>query len=153
MLVFKQRTGELLAILLDEELLTKVLTAAAGAVTAKCLVPKNIRCIGLVRAGIQARLQLEYLRGIVACIDILAWGLNQKELDIYKTDMEPLGFCIQTTQNTEDLTGMAYPDRQSGLRKVRFDISRLTHSSFLALAAALLIQRVAITAIIVTTTA
>jgi len=103
MLVFKQRTGELIAILLDEGLLTNVRTAAAGAVTAKCLAPKKVRRIGLVGAGIQARLQLEYIKGIVACRDVLVWGLNQKELDVYKTDMEPLGFCIQTTQNTEDI--------------------------------------------------
>jgi len=101
MLVFKQKTGELSAILLDEGLLTNVRTAAAGAVVAKCLAPRNITCVGLVGAGTQARLQLEFLRGVIACREVLVWGLSQTELDLYKKDMEPIGFHIQTTQNTE----------------------------------------------------
>jgi ornithine cyclodeaminase len=33
----------------------------------------------------------------------MAWGMNQKELDDYKRDMEPLGYRVQTTLNTEDV--------------------------------------------------
>jgi ornithine cyclodeaminase len=102
-LLFKKGTGELACALLDECHLTNVRTAAAGAVSAKYLAPKNIDCIGILGAGTQGRMQLEYLSPVIDCKDIMVWGLNQNELDDYKKDMEPLGYRIQTTLNTEDI--------------------------------------------------
>jgi ornithine cyclodeaminase len=103
MLVFKQKTGELGCILLDEGHLTNVRTAAAGAVVAKYLSPKDVRCIGIFGAGTQGRMQLEYLKPIIDCKDVIVWGINKKELDAYKIDMEPLGYNIQTTQESNDI--------------------------------------------------
>ncbi len=103
MLLFKQGTGELVCALLDECHLTHVRTAAAGAVVAKYLAPKHVHCIGIFGAGVQGRMQLEYLRPVVDCRDVIAWGLNQTELDEYKRDMEPLGYNIRTTLNAEDI--------------------------------------------------
>jgi ornithine cyclodeaminase len=60
-LVFSRETGELLCILQDEGYLTDIRTAAAGAIAAY-LAPAKIDFIGIVGAGTQARLQLEYLR-------------------------------------------------------------------------------------------
>jgi ornithine cyclodeaminase len=60
-LLFKKGTGELACALLDECHLTNVRTAAAGAVSAKYLAPKNIDCIGILGAGTQGRMQVEYL--------------------------------------------------------------------------------------------
>jgi len=48
LLVFSQKTGELKLILLDKCWLTDVRTAAAGAVAAKHLAPKDIHRIGIV---------------------------------------------------------------------------------------------------------
>jgi len=56
MLVFKQKTGELACILLDEAYLTNVRTAEAGAVVAKYFAPKDVYCIGIFGAGIQGRM-------------------------------------------------------------------------------------------------
>lgn len=103
MLVFKQKTGELACILLDEGYLTNIRTAAAGAVVAKYLAPKNVRCIGIFGAGIQSRMQLKYLETIIKCKDIVVWGINQNELDAYKKDMEPLGYNIQTTLDANEV--------------------------------------------------
>jgi ornithine cyclodeaminase len=102
-LLFKKGTGELACALLDECHLTNVRTAAAGAVSAKYLAPKNIDCIGILGAGTQGRMQVEYLAPVIDCKEVMVWGLNQKELDDYKKDMEPLGYRIQTTLNTEDI--------------------------------------------------
>ncbi len=104
MLIFKQGTGELVCALLDECYLTHVRTAAAGAVVAKYLAPQEIRCIGILGAGMQGRMQLEYLKSITECRDVRVWGLNQKELDEYKQDMEKEGFRIRTTLNVDDVT-------------------------------------------------
>ncbi len=103
MLVGKQKTGELASILLDEAHLTNVRTAAAGAVVAKYFAPKNVHRIGIFGAGIQGRMQLEYLKPIVDCRDAVAWGLNQAELDRYKKDMEPLGFKVLTTLDADEI--------------------------------------------------
>jgi ornithine cyclodeaminase len=64
----------LLAILQDEGCLTDLRTAAAGAVAAKYLAPTNVECIGMVGAGTQARLQLEYLKEVTPCRRVLLWA-------------------------------------------------------------------------------
>jgi len=46
-LVFSRETGELLTIFQDEGFLTDMRTAAAGAVAAKYLAPREISCIGI----------------------------------------------------------------------------------------------------------
>ncbi len=95
MLVFKQKTGELACILIDESYLTSIRTAAAGAVVAKYLAPGNVRRVGIFGAGVQGKMQLEYLRSTVDCDDVIVWGINQQELNDYKKAVEPLGCNIQ----------------------------------------------------------
>jgi len=73
-LVLSRRTGELLSILQDEGYITDIRTAAAGAIAAKYLAPRNITCIGIVGAGTQARLQLDYLRHVTPCRRVLIWA-------------------------------------------------------------------------------
>jgi len=75
-LVFSSQTGELLTIFQDEGYLTDMRTAAAGAVAAKYLAPQQIECIGVIGAGLQARLQLDYLREVTACRKVKLWGRN-----------------------------------------------------------------------------
>jgi ornithine cyclodeaminase len=103
MLVFMQITGELVCILLDEGHLTNVRTAAAGAVVAKYLAPQNVHRIGIFGAGIQGRMQLEHLKPIVDCRDVVVWGMDQAELDAYKKDMELMGFTIRTTLDADEI--------------------------------------------------
>lgn len=103
LLLFKKGTGELACALLDECYLTNVRTAAAGAVSAKYLAPKNIECIGVIGAGAQGRMQVEYLAPVTDCKEVMVWGINQNELDAYKKDMEPLGYNVQTTLSTENI--------------------------------------------------
>jgi len=105
MLVFSQKTGELECVLLDEAYLTDVRTAAAGAVTAKYLAPKNVRRIGIFGAGIQGKMQLEYLKSVTDCKDVIVWGINREELDAYKGYMESRGYTVETTLKAEDVAG------------------------------------------------
>jgi ornithine cyclodeaminase len=97
MLLFSQKTGEPAAILLDEGYLTNIRTAVAGAIAAKYMAPSRVSRIGIAGAGTQGRLQLRYLKNVVNCKDVLVWGLNQKEVDNYKLEMEKEGFSIETT--------------------------------------------------------
>lgn len=103
MLLFSQKTGELAAILLDEGYLTNVRTAAAGAVVAKHLAPSKVHRIGIFGAGVQGRMQLEYLKPVVGCRDAIIWGINQEELDTYKANMEARGYTIETTLDPDQI--------------------------------------------------
>jgi len=103
MLMFSQKTGRLETILLDEGCLTNVRTAAAGAVAARHLAPKAVNCIGILGAGYQGRMQLEYLKPVVPCRDVMVWGLDQEELDAYTKEMTPKGYHIQTTLRADDV--------------------------------------------------
>ncbi|MHA2245694.1 MAG: ornithine cyclodeaminase family protein [Candidatus Hodarchaeales archaeon] len=103
-ILFSQKTGAIECILLDEGFLTDVRTAAAGAVCAKYLAPKKVHRIGIFGAGIQGKMQLQYLKNVIDCRKALVWGINNEELDKYKQDMANSGFNIETTLNSEDIT-------------------------------------------------
>lgn len=105
MLVFEQGTGQLAAVLLDEGYLTDVRTAVAGAIAAKFLAPKKVLRIGILGAGTQGRQQLQYLKQVVSCRDVLVWGINQQELVSYRHDMGSLGFDIKTTLDVGEVAG------------------------------------------------
>jgi ornithine cyclodeaminase len=103
MLLFHQKTGQLVAVMLDGGHLTDVRTAAAGAVAARYLAPENIGRIGVFGAGVQGKMQIQYLEAITPCRDIFVWGINQEELDAYRAEMEPKGYRIQTTLDAGEI--------------------------------------------------
>jgi ornithine cyclodeaminase len=105
MLLFNRLTGELVAILLDRGLLTDVRTAAAGAVTAKYCAPSTVGRIGIVGTGVQARLQLRHLAGVVACRNVLVWGRSTDRLTRYRDEMEREGFAVSTTGDAREIAG------------------------------------------------
>ncbi len=103
MLLYNQKTGELLGALLDRGHLTNVRTAAAGAVAAKYLAPRDVTTVGILGAGVQGRMQLEYLRGVRSFEEAVVWGIDEDELVRYRSAMEPKGFRIRTTLQAEDV--------------------------------------------------
>ncbi len=103
MLLFSQRTGGAVAILLDEGWLTEVRTAVAGAIVAKYMAPRAVERIGIVGTGIQARLQLEYLKPVTACREVLVWGRGPEQVERYQAEMKSHGFDIETTLDTADV--------------------------------------------------
>jgi ornithine cyclodeaminase len=107
MLVFSQKTGVLEAILLDEGYLTNLRTAVAGAVVAKYLAPEKVKAVGIVGAGVQGRMQLDWLRRVRTFEEAVVWGLNEGELAAFRRDMEPSGLNIQTTLRAEDVAAAA----------------------------------------------
>lgn len=87
-LVFNQKTGHLKMILLDKAWLTDMRTAAAGAVAARHLAPKNIKNIGIVGTGVQARMQLELLKDVVNCQSCLIWGRDANKVQATIDDLK-----------------------------------------------------------------
>jgi ornithine cyclodeaminase len=103
MLLFDQKTGQLLSILLDQGYLTDLRTAAAGAIAAKYLAPQRVQRIGIIGTGTQAKLQLQYLRNVTDCRDVCAWGRDPANLAAYCEEMEHEGFSIQPTQDIAEV--------------------------------------------------
>ena len=103
MLLFKQETGEPVCILLDEGNLTDVRTAVAGAIAARHLAPKKIERIGIVGTGIQARLQLRYLKEVTSCKNVLVWGRGEEQIEKYRKVMEAEGFSIKGTKAASEV--------------------------------------------------
>jgi len=103
MLVFDQRTGVLQAILLDEGYLTNLRTAVAGAVVAKYLAPRRVSKAGILGAGVQGRMQLEWLRRVRTFDEAVVWGVDDAELEAFRHDMETPGLTIRTTRRAEDV--------------------------------------------------
>jgi len=98
LLVFEQKTGVPAAVLLDEGYLTDIRTAAAGAVAAKYCAPRTVERIGVAGAGVQGRLQLEWLKRVTDCRDALVWGPLPDELEGYRREMKSRGFSVETTR-------------------------------------------------------
>jgi len=104
MLLYSQKTGELVCLLLDECYLTDIRTAVAGAIAAKYMAPSNVKKIGIVGAGVQGKLQLQYLKDIIDCNDILVTDMSEEKLDRYKADMEKEGYNIEITKDASRIT-------------------------------------------------
>jgi ornithine cyclodeaminase len=104
MLVFSQKTGELIAILLDEGFLTDVRTGAAGAVAAKYLAPKNISRIGIIGTGIQAHMQLKWLATVTDCRKVTVWGRTAARCTDFAESAIYDGFRLKTTDTITDVT-------------------------------------------------
>jgi ornithine cyclodeaminase len=107
MLVFDQRTGVLQAVLLDEGYLTNLRTAVAGAVAAKYLAPCDVTAVGILGAGIQGRMQLDWLRRVRRFDEAVVWGVDEDELALFRRDMEGPGLTIRTTLRAEDVAAAA----------------------------------------------
>ncbi|WP_103070449.1 Rossmann-fold NAD(P)-binding domain-containing protein [Aquimarina sediminis] len=87
MLLFSQKTGQPIAILLDDGYLTDIRTAAAGALAAKYFAPKKIDAIGIIGTGIQAKLQLQYLQKYSPCKTVWVWGRTPEKVERFKVEL------------------------------------------------------------------
>ncbi|MBA3815645.1 MAG: deaminase [Parachlamydiaceae bacterium] len=104
MILFSQKTGELIAILLDEGRLTDIRTALAGAIAAKYLAPPNISKIGIIGTGTQAKEQLVHLQHVTSCRNVLIWGRDQTKAKFFASDPRLKDYYIVIAQNIEKLT-------------------------------------------------
>ncbi len=103
MVVLSAETGEPLLLLDDSGYLTDVRTAIAGCIAARYLAPENVKCIGIVGAGTQARMQLEYLRYATDCRKVKVWSLPAEQMPDYQHDMSEYGFDVDVADSPEDL--------------------------------------------------
>lgn len=103
MLVLSQKTGMVEAVLLEEGELTNHRTAAAGAVAAHALSPKNVQRIGIVGSGVQARLQADYLKRVTNCRELSIWARNEKSAQAAAKDIAGQGYSVTVSDSLEQL--------------------------------------------------
>ena len=103
MLLFDQKTGKNVALLSDEAYLTDVRTAVAGAICAQQFA-NEIHCIGVIGTGLQARMQVDYLKKITACRKVKVWGRNSEKSEEYKSYMMKLGFNVRICDSPKYIT-------------------------------------------------
>ena len=103
MLLFDQKTGKNVALLSDEAYLTDVRTAVAGAICAQQFA-NEIHCIGVIGTGLQARMQVEYLKKITTCRKVMVWGRNTEKSEEYSSYMMNLGFKVKICDSPKHVT-------------------------------------------------
>jgi ornithine cyclodeaminase len=79
----------------------------AGAVVAKYLAPSRVTAVGIVGAGVQGRMQLDWLRRVRKFDEAVVWGVDEGELAVYRRDMEQTGIKIRTTLRAEEVAAAA----------------------------------------------
>ena len=103
MLLFDQKTGQEVGILVDECYLTNVRTAVAGGICAEILAPKKIESIGVIGTGVQARMQVAYLSAVTECRTVKVWGRSNKSVDTYIEDMSSDGWHVDKALTTDQI--------------------------------------------------
>ncbi|WP_349975340.1 ornithine cyclodeaminase family protein [Pseudomonas sp. WHRI 8519] len=107
MLVASASTGRPLALLQDEGWLTCIRTALVGRIVARLLAPANVRAIGILGTGTQARMQLQQLGAVTSCRSVVVWGRSDGELAAYKTFAEALGYEVRVTRDAAEVAHAA----------------------------------------------
>jgi ornithine cyclodeaminase len=102
LLVFSSVTGFVEAIIFDEQYLTDLRTALAGKIAAKYLAPSVVQRIGIVGTGVQAKMQLEILRGLIACRDVLIYGRTLAHAERFTQELSAAGYKARVT-NLEEI--------------------------------------------------
>jgi ornithine cyclodeaminase len=114
MAVISATTGEVLALLHDEGYLTDQRTAMAGAIAARAIARPGSKTLGIVGAGVQARLQGRLVARLLGLNTVLVWARNgeratalARELGGEATSLEDLcaraDMIVTTTPATEPL--------------------------------------------------
>lgn len=108
MIVVSARTGVPEAVLLDNGYLTDVRTGLAGALAAKYLAPRQVRTVGVLGSGAQARYQLEALALVRGFERVVAYSPNGDHLAAYVADMAAsLGVEVAAAGGAEEVVRAA----------------------------------------------
>lgn len=119
MILLDSRTGQPLAVLADEGLLTDLRTAAAGAVAAAFCSRKDAHRAGIIGTGAQARLQLKALTLVRPIDHVYVYGRRVEQAEAYKKEVEnelglPVTICSSVKQvvDESDIVVTTTPSRE-----------------------------------------
>ena len=103
MVLLDSETGVIKSVLLDEGYLTDTRTAIAGAIAAKYLSNQDASNLGIIGAGIQARLQLKAILLVRKINKINLWARDKVKVDEFKDSLKDLNIDINISESCEDL--------------------------------------------------
>lgn len=104
MLLFDAESGFPRAVLLENGYLTNLRTAAAGAVAARRLAPKEVETAGIIGCGMQARLQLQALALVREVSRVLVYGRDPQAAARYAAEMAgALGVPVRAVPSAEEV--------------------------------------------------
>jgi ectoine utilization protein EutC len=102
MVVMNAKTGNPLAILLDNGYLTDVRTGIAGAIAAQHLGREKVTSVGVIGSGAQARFQIQALKLVRNFSRVLVFGLIDNQVNEYVIEMsEALGVEVIKAESAE----------------------------------------------------
>ena len=108
MILFSAKTGQVLALLLDNGYLTDVRTAAAGAVAARHLAPSTVETAGVIGTGVQARLQLKAAHLVRPFEQALVWGRDHGKARACAVDLSAeLGIEVRAERDPARLVAQS----------------------------------------------
>ena len=102
-MVFCAETGTPLVLLDDKGLITDVRTALAGVVASSLGHPFGFGTVGIVGAGTQARLQLEYLHRLRGPVQARVWSRSTDELEPYVSELRTKGIDVEARNDLQEL--------------------------------------------------
>jgi ornithine cyclodeaminase len=104
MILMNTKTGVPEALLLDNGYLTDIRTACAGAIAAKYLSRENIKTVGVIGSGGQARYQLQALKLVRDFKKVLVYSRSKKRVEAYANEMtQKLGVEIKIANSAEEV--------------------------------------------------
>lgn len=115
MQIYSQSSGRLLALLLDEGILTELRTAAVSAMVCRVWLErvattknkedqKNaITKIGILGTGVQARYQLDAIQHETSCRHLVVYGRTATKVQAYQADMQAKGWTVDIATDPNDL--------------------------------------------------
>ena len=103
MVLLDSETGVIKSVLLDEGYLTDTRTAIAGAIAAKYLSNEDASNLGIIGAGIQARLQLKAILLVRKINKINLWARDKVKVDEFIDSLKDLNIDINISESCKDL--------------------------------------------------
>lgn len=102
-LLFDKNTGVLCAVILDEGHLTNIRTAVAGAIASRALASQMAKKIGIIGAGLQGQVQLEYHRKIMDIEEVFYWDIDRLKAEHLAGKMQQPGCPVTVLDDPEEL--------------------------------------------------
>ena len=87
-ILLDSKTGVLKSVLLDKGYLSNIRTAIAGAIASKYLSNPDTETVGVIGAGIQAKLQLQALMLVRKPKQAYVWGRDFNKVNQFIEDMK-----------------------------------------------------------------
>ena len=107
MVLLDSQTGIVKSVLLDEGYLTDIRTAIAGAIASKYLSNQNAKTVGIIGAGIQARLQLQAIMLVRKINKITVWARDKIKANQFLDSFKDLEIDLHMASSCKELASLS----------------------------------------------